>query len=147
MIPALLVTVTTSKTDAALWPPIPPNRGDRKIIVTEVYRDKEEIATNVVWRPKAASGKCPVLLMPDTEFAVFTHHAKQTRHCHMIGTEIYTVVEGQMTIEVEGTLHTLNPGDMIIVRPGAFHEVKRETEFLCHVITLNCGGSKDRHEQ
>jgi mannose-6-phosphate isomerase-like protein (cupin superfamily) len=144
MIPALLIKLADSKADTALWPP---NRGDRKIIVTEVYRDKEEVATDVVWQPKAPSGKCPVLPMADTECAVFTHHAKQTRHCHMIGTEIYTLIEGQMKIEVEGTTHSLAPGDMIIVRPGAFHEVKKDSEFLCHVLTLHCGGPKDRYEK
>jgi len=85
--------------------------------------------------------------MPDTEFAVFTQHGKQTRHCHMIGTEIYTVIEGTMNIEVEGTVHLLAVGDLIVVRPGAFHEVKRGTEFLCHVLTVNCGGPKDRYEK
>jgi mannose-6-phosphate isomerase-like protein (cupin superfamily) len=144
MIPALIVTLRASKQDAALQPP---NRGDRKILVTDLYRDKEEVATEVVWQPKGPPGKCPVLPMPDTEFAVFTQQCKQTRHCHMIGTEIYTVIEGTMNIEVEGAFHHLAAGDVMVVTPGAFHEVKRDTEFFSHVLTVNCGGQKDRYEK
>ena len=92
-------------------------------------------------------GKCPVILMRDTEFAIFTEHAKQTRHRHMIGTEIYTLIEGEMTIEVEGTPYHLSPGDTIVVIPGAFHEVKRDTSFVCYVLTVNCGGVRDRYEK
>ena len=143
MIPALLVTLSETKQDPALQPP---NRGDRKIIVTEVYREKEQLPNDVRWHAPTAPVKCPVLPMQATEFAVFTQQAKQSRHCHMVGTEIYTVIEGKMTIEVEGTDYTLSRGDVIIVRPGAFHEVRRVEEFLCYVITINCGGRNDRYE-
>jgi mannose-6-phosphate isomerase-like protein (cupin superfamily) len=143
VIPALLVTLNATKQDAALQAG---NRGDRKIIVTEVYREKEELPADVHWQPPHAPAKCAVLPMQATEFAVFTEHAKQTRHCHMVGTELYTLVEGRMTIEVEGAEYELSPGDVIIIRPGAFHEVRRAGKFLCHVITINCGGPQDRYE-
>ena len=141
MISALFVALAASKSDPALT-----TRGDRKVVVTEVYRDKEEVAKTPTWGHLSSSGKCPVLLMSDTEVAVFTQTAKQTRHCHMVATEIYMLLEGKMTIEVEEVDYILSSGDMIIVKPGAYHEVKREGEFLCRVIAINCLGQRDRHD-
>lgn len=118
-------------------------RGDTKLLVTEVYSGKEIEATEDIWRPATP---CPVMLMKDTESAVFTQVAKQTRHRHKIGTEIYVLLEGPMRMEVEGTEYAMKQGDMIVVPPGAFHVVRREGKFLCRVITVNSGGSKDRYE-
>src|SRR3990172_5484888 len=97
MISALLVTMDAAREDSALR-----TRGDRKVLVTEIYPAKEEEAVDVLWRAQAASGKCPVQAMTDTEVAVFTEVAKQTRHFHKIGTEMYMLLEGRMTIEVDG---------------------------------------------
>ena len=140
MLPALLFTLIETKQDPALK-----SRGDRKLLVTEFF-DNEEPATKTRWHYKTCSEKCPVQLMKDTESAVFTHIAKQTRHKHKVGTEIYILIEGSMTIEVENEDYLLIPGDMIAVNPEAYHEVKRESEFLCRILTVNCGGSNDRYE-
>ena len=137
MTPAILATLAETKRDPALS-----TRGDRKLLVTEVYVGKEVEATEVRWSPGVP---CPVQLMKDTESAVFTQVAKQTRHWHKIGTEIYLLLEGAMTIEVEGAMYRLQPGDMIVVNAGAHHKVSREGEFLCRVITVNCGGPHDRY--
>ena len=138
MISALFVSLKETEEDPALN-----TRGDRKILVTEIYSRKEIAAEVDIWRPATP---CPVMLMKDTELAVFTQVAKQTRHRHKRGTEIYVLLEGSMLIDVEGTEYTMKQGDMIIVPPGAFHEVQREGKFLCRVITVNCGGPKDRYE-
>lgn len=139
--PAVLFSLQTAKSDPALL-----TRGDRKILVTEIRSSKEEAASGQYWTWQTSSGKCPVLLMKDTESAVFTQLARQTRHCHKLGTEIYVLLEGRMIIEVEGTDYTLLPCDTIVVLPGAYHQIRREGEFLCRVITVNCAGSKDRYE-
>lgn len=83
--------------------------------------------------------------MPDTEIAVFNHLAKQDRHFHKRGTEIYIVAEGTMVMEIEGSWVTLHAGDMIIVNPSSVHKVENASEFLCHVITVDCGGSGDKY--
>jgi quercetin dioxygenase-like cupin family protein len=139
--PAVLFSLEAAKNDLALK-----TRGDRKTFVTEIYAATEEAATENHWSHQAISGKCPVLLMGDTESGVFTQVAKQTRHCHKTGTEIYILLEGRMTIEVEGTDYTLSPGDTIVVLPGACHQIRRDGEFLCRVFTVNCGGEKDKYE-
>ena len=55
------------------------------------------------------------------------------------------VMEGEMVIEVDGKEYPLLAGDMIVVNPGATHQVKPEgTEFLCRVVTVNCGGDADK---
>ena len=80
------------------------------------------------------------------EVAIFTQNVVQDRHFHKIGTEIYTVLEGEMRIEVEEKDYVLLAGDMIVVNPGAVHEVKPEgTNFLCRVVTSNCIGSSDKY--
>lgn len=141
MTPALLIALETAKQDPALQ-----TRGDRKILVTGLRADTEQEAAAVLWRGTTPPTKCPVVTMRDTELATFTERAKQTRHCHRIGTEIYTLLEGKMTMEVDGKLYTLHPGDTLIVKPGVWHEAKRDSKFLCQVVTANCAGIKDRHE-
>ena len=139
---AVLFSLESAKSDPALR-----TRGDRKLLVTEIYSGKEEAISGSHWSHETISGKCPVLLMRDTESALFNQLAKQTRHFHKIGTEIYALLEGMMTIEVEGTNHTLSPGDMLVVLPGAHHEVRRAgVYFVPNLFTVNCGGAKDRCE-
>jgi quercetin dioxygenase-like cupin family protein len=141
MTAALFVTLEETKRDPALQ-----TRGERKPPVTNVRTDKEEEASEVAWSHTTLSGKCPVQLMKGAESAVFTQLARQTRHRHMIGTEIYFLLQGRMSIDVEGTEYRMKEGDMIVVNPGSFHEVKREGEFLCRVVTANSGGQQDKCE-
>lgn len=141
MTAALFITLEETRRDPALQ-----KRGERKLLVTHIRTDTEEEATEVVWSHLTLSGKCPVQLMKGAESAVFTQLAKQTRHRHMIGTEIYLLLWGRMNIEVEGTEYRMKEGDMIVVNPTSFHEVKREGEFLCRVVTANSGGQQDKYE-
>ncbi|WP_428937849.1 cupin domain-containing protein [Fontivita pretiosa] len=141
MIPALLFRNDELRNDPALK-----MRGARKLVVTQLNPASERIADEVVWRaPASPVERCAVQVMPDTEVAVFNQHAQQTRHCHRLGTEMYMVLEGMMTIEVEGEMYQLAAGDMIIVNPGARHEVKRLGQFLCRVVTVHCGGAADKY--
>ena len=141
MTPALLVTLEASKQDPALQ-----TRGDRKVLVTDIRPDTEQESADVLWRAPLPPAQCPVVVMRDTELAIFTERAKQTRHCHKIGTEIYTLLEGEMTMEAAGELYTLQPSDTLVVKTGVWHEVKRVKKFVCQVVTVNCAGAKDRHE-
>jgi mannose-6-phosphate isomerase-like protein (cupin superfamily) len=141
-LPALYIKLDALRDDPALQPG---RRGARKLLVTELYGAKEEEASDAVWSPPRGAAKCPVQVMPDTELAVFTHLASQDRHWHEQGTEIYMVIEGEMIIEVEGVDYPLSAGDMIVVNPGAKHQVRPQgTEFLCRVVTVNCGGAADK---
>jgi mannose-6-phosphate isomerase-like protein (cupin superfamily) len=119
--------------------------GDRKQIVTQIYPDVEKPIECSEWKPCSPSEKCPVLMMNDTESAVFTEKVKQDRHYHATGTEIYLVLEGRMKIEVEDALYDLAAGDMIVVSPNAWHHVKQDSKFLCRVITVNCKGTSDKY--
>ena len=141
MTSALLFTLEQTKRDPALQ-----TRGERKLLVASIRPDSEEEASEVVWSHRALSGRCPVQSMKGAESAVFTQLAKQTRHSHMIGTEIYLLLHGTMNIEVEGTEYCMKEGDMLVVNPGSFHEVKRQGEFLCRVVTANSGGPQDKYE-
>jgi quercetin dioxygenase-like cupin family protein len=142
-LPALLVKLESLKQDPAHDPG---KRGARKILVTELFPEKETEAVIVEWNPPAGAERCPVQVTENIEVAMFTQNASQDRHFHKIGTDIYTVLEGEMRIEVEGKDYVLLAGDMLVVNPGAVHEVKPEgTNFLCRVITPNCIGSSDKY--
>jgi mannose-6-phosphate isomerase-like protein (cupin superfamily) len=122
------------------------SRGARKILVTSIYESKETECKSNIWTPPADDQeKCPVQITDNYEVAFFNQYALQDRHYHKIGTEIYMVLEGNMIIEVKGKAYELTKGDMIIINPNSFHEVKRTTEFLCRVITVNCCGPKDKY--
>jgi len=137
----LYVTKEALRRDPSLQPG---RRGARKLVVTDLFKTEFK-AIECVWEYPTATGSCPVQVMPDTEIAVFTHLAKQDRHLHNKGTEIYMVMEGKMVIEADDVNYPLASGDMIIINPGVIHEVKIEgTEFMCRVVTVHCGGEKDK---
>lgn len=142
-IPSFFIPIQSIKSDAALRPG---NRGERKLLVTELYETTEKIAEDLVWQPPAVQEKCSVQIMDKTEVAVFNQHASQDRHYHKIGTEMYEILEGTMTIHVGEHDYSLQAGDMIVVNPGTVHEVKPEgTQFICRVVTVNCQGTRDKY--
>jgi len=120
------------------------SRGDRKLLVTTVFKNESLIDTEDIWHPSIEKPN-PVQKMVDTEVAIFNHYAEQDRHYHKIGTEMYMLLEGEMSIEVEEKVYNLLPGDMIVVNPESFHKVLSGTEFLCRVVTVNCHGSADKY--
>lgn len=94
--PALLLCADKVKSDPAF---AVGGRGARKVVVTQLFEPKETPATEVVWDP-AAQAKCPVHVAKSFEFAIFTEKTPQDKHFHRQGTEIYTVLQGKMVIEV-----------------------------------------------
>ena len=126
--------------------PALPARGYRKQIVTSPYSGTERPVEEVEWTPGAGIEKCPVLVMADTESAVFTENAKQERHYHAVATEIYLLLDGVMRIGIDNDQYDLRAGDMIAVGPNTWHEVKPgDAGFLCRVITVNCQGASDKY--
>ncbi|WP_187646945.1 cupin domain-containing protein [Nitrosophilus labii] len=120
-------------------------RGTRKIIVTDIYQDKEKEANRDIWEPPILQEKCSVLRMSNIEMSFFNENAKQDRHYHKEGTEIYMVIEGEFIIEVEEKIYHLFKGDTIIVHPYSIHYVKNVgNRYLCRMINVNCGGEKDK---
>jgi len=143
-IPALLIRLDSVKRDPALDSK---GRGERKILVTEIYSESEVESTSTVWKAGNNGVATPVQVMADIEMAVFTHRAAQTRHFHKLGTEIYTVLEGAMIIEVEGIEYALKAGDTVVVNPEASHQViSQGNEFVCKVVTIHCRGQADKYD-
>ena len=140
--PAILITKKALARDAALKSG---GRGVRKLLVTSLIASKERLAQVVEWAAPEEDEKCPVQIMDNAEVSVFNQYARQDCHFHKNGTELYMVIEGEMGIEVEEQLYVLRQGDMIVVNPTAKHEVKHQTsDFLCRVVTINCGGHSDK---
>ena len=65
-----------------------------------------------------------------------------TRHYHAESEEIYFVLEGTGDMEVDGRRTAVGPGDAILIPPGAWHQIKADSElrFLC------CCAPPYRHE-
>jgi mannose-6-phosphate isomerase-like protein (cupin superfamily) len=55
------------------------------------------------------------------------------RHYHKLSEEFYFILEGTGTMEVDGKLRTVAPGDAILIAPGAWHQITANSDlvFLC----------------
>ena len=56
------------------------------------------------------------------------------RHYHRESEEIYYLVEGSGEMEVDGERANVEPGDAILIPPGAWHEIRASAaglRFLC----------------
>ena len=120
------------------------NRGDQKVVITYRYSGVESLG-DVIWTALAPNGKRHYEVAAGVEFALFDERAKQSRHYHRRATEVYTVLEGEMNIEVAGVEYTLAVGESIIVNPWSAHEVKKTAHFLAQVVTANSSGLNDKH--
>jgi mannose-6-phosphate isomerase-like protein (cupin superfamily) len=140
---ALVIHLANVKKDPALQPGA---RGARKLLVTGIYAELEQPACQTVWSPPATTEKCQVQVTPDIELAVFTEQNAQDRHFHKVASEFYTVLKGEMVIEVEDHSYLLSAGDTIVINPGTVHQIKPEgCEFICQVLTANCSGIADKY--
>ncbi len=56
------------------------------------------------------------------------------RHRHGDTEEIYFILSGRGEMEVDGERRVVGPGDAILIPPGAWHEIRADTDglrFLC----------------
>jgi mannose-6-phosphate isomerase-like protein (cupin superfamily) len=55
------------------------------------------------------------------------------RHYHRRSEEIYFVLGGEGTLEIEGELREVGPGDAALIPPGAWHQIRAALplRFLC----------------
>ena len=55
------------------------------------------------------------------------------RHYHKLSEELYYLLEGRGTMEIDGETREVRPGDAILIPPGAWHEIKatEKVRFLC----------------
>ena len=140
---ALVIHLAEVEQDPALQPG---KRGARKILVTEIYPEREQAACQSVWSPPTPAEKCQVQVTPDIELALFTEQNAQDKHHHKVASEFYTVLKGVMVIEVDDQSYTLSAGDTIVINPGTVHQIKPQgCKFLCQVITTNCSGIADKY--
>ncbi len=135
----LIVTNKSILTDPALKVGA---RGARKIAVTTLYKDNEHPYEEPYWF--GSNSSTPVMVMEDTEFAVFTEETVQDCHYHTLAHEFYTVLKGQFTIQIDDACYTLNAGETVVVPPYAVHQIFRDTPFTAQVIVTHCGGVEDK---
>lgn len=123
----------------------------RKVLVNEIFPKTEKHIENPEWEFAPQEGQTPVLETGygGVEIATFTEKAGQDRHKHLVSMEIYTVIEGAMTIRIGDSNNVvLQSGDEIVVLPGVIHEVlDMGTSFLTRVHAINCHGPRDKYTE
>ena len=57
------------------------------------------------------------------------------RHYHKLSEEFYFILDGTGEMEIDGEVASVQPGDGILIPPGAWHQIKAageaELRFLC----------------
>lgn len=55
------------------------------------------------------------------------------RHFHKLSEEFYFLLEGEGTMEINGEMQSVKPGDAILIPAGAWHQITatRDLQFLC----------------
>lgn len=125
------------------------NNNGRKIFSITIYDAKEKYIKEPEWEPgDDDKEKTPIFVTGPggLEIATFNQNAKQEAHKHIIGTEIYTVLEGQMEMIIdEQYVIKLSEGDEIVILPDTTHEILTNSQFLVRVHCVNCYGSNDKY--
>ena len=70
--------------------------------------------------------------------ALITHPAGTASrgHHHDLADEVYFVQAGRASLQVDGAMRTLGPGDVAIIRPGQYHKIRNDgPEDLVLVVT------------
>lgn len=52
------------------------------------------------------------------------------RHYHKVSEEFYYLLEGTALMEIDGESREVNPGDAILIPPGAWHQITATTDLL-----------------
>jgi mannose-6-phosphate isomerase-like protein (cupin superfamily) len=66
------------------------------------------------------------------------------RHYHRLSEEFYFILEGSAEMEIDGSTQTVNPGDAILIPPGAWHQITASKE--APVRLLCCCAPPYSHE-
>jgi mannose-6-phosphate isomerase-like protein (cupin superfamily) len=55
------------------------------------------------------------------------------RHYHKLSEELYFLLKGEGTMEIDGESREVGPGDAILIPAGAWHQItaKSDLQFLC----------------
>lgn len=59
--------------------------------------------------------------------------AATDRHYHKLSEELYFVLEGRGTMEIDGEERAVGPGDAVLIPSGAWHQIRaaEPLRFLC----------------
>ena len=145
-IPYVIIRKDRARTDRKLQLP---NNNGRKVLSITLYENKERNIQEPEWKPgESDKEKTPILVTGPggLEVATFNQNAKQEAHKHLIGTEIYTVLEGVMEMIIdEQDVIKLKEGDEIVILPNTAHEILTNRPFLVRVHCVNCYGANDKY--
>jgi mannose-6-phosphate isomerase-like protein (cupin superfamily) len=123
----------------------------RKVFANTIRNEYEKPIKDPEWQYAPEGEQTPVFKtgVGGIEIGTCTEKAAQDRHKHFICTEIYTVLEGKMSIKIDDNPKpiTLSCGDEIIVLPGTVHEVlyDENSKFLTRVHSIKCYGDADKY--
>jgi mannose-6-phosphate isomerase-like protein (cupin superfamily) len=58
-------------------------------------------------------------------------------HAHHVDDEVYTIVKGRATMDVNGQEASVGPGDTILLRSGGSHGLRNESSDEVHVLVID----------
>ncbi|MFH1855217.1 MAG: cupin domain-containing protein [bacterium] len=138
---ALVVTPEAIRRDPA-W--AEGGRHARKLLSITPPFPSECIAQDMGWEPGTDGTKTPIVLTEDFECAIFESGAKEDRHVHKLATEVYYVIEGILTLEINDERREYRPGTLVFVFPGTVHEVICQGYYRVVLFCSHCGGPADK---
>ena len=121
----------------------------RRVVALKIMPDFSLPLRSRRWQPPLEDEKSWIYESGDKRFEISTFNqlTGQDRHYHKDATEIYTVLDGQMSIWVENDIIALDQGDEIIIFPYTWHQVLGSDKFLARVHTINCHGESDKYTE
>lgn len=63
--------------------------------------------------------------------------AAEQRHHHERASQIFYVLEGTFTMELDGIVHQLSPGDSIKVPPGLKHQARNDSDLPVRFLVVS----------
>ena len=68
------------------------------------------------------------------EYTAPPHFAGPAPHYHANTTELFYVLEGQLTVDAAGEVRVLGPGDLALVQPGTSHRFSNASDEPCRFL-------------
>jgi quercetin dioxygenase-like cupin family protein len=72
--------------------------------------------------------------------------AAEVRHRHARARQFFYVLEGELTMELDGTTHRLQPGHGLHVPPGAAHQARNDAADVLRILVVSAPRSHGDRE-
>ncbi|WP_187429566.1 hypothetical protein ROLI_040450 [Roseobacter fucihabitans] len=68
-------------------------------------------------------------------------NAEEVRHFHQEAHQLFYVIEGELSMEVEGEMHRLTPNDALPVLPQQAHQARNDSQSDVRFLVISAPGA------